>query len=163
MATNDTQVMTGAMAIIKTKTGRPIGIMDSLSWTENVRTEDIKGLGDFYPVSIESMSWSGSGRCSFMMINLKSTGLQESINRDVANSTEFANTLIFKRESFDLYVYKKVPKEYLENNVVAEITELPFAVIEGILIESDAVDMSTDRVTKRNQSFKFSRPVLYRK
>lgn len=163
MATQDLSVMKGAMAILKTKEGATLGIVKSLSWTENMRTEEVKGLGDFSPLKIETMSWSGSGRCSFVMVNLAETGMQGSLNRDVATVAQFVNTLILSRESFDLFVYKKVPKSFIEKKVVSEIEEIPFAIIKGIVIESDAVDLNVDSFAMRNQSFKFTEPVLYTK
>lgn len=154
-------VLTGALAIVKYK-GTTVGLMKSISATENLTRGDVQGLGTILTSEAPVTQWRGSLTCAFYEFDFSQSGLTpDAIKRILQTSQEFEDQLVLNPDGIQVEIYKKV------EDAIDPVTQLikskltPFAVIKRILIESDSFDIAEGQVSGRNSSFRYLDPIIY--
>lgn len=152
--------MTGAIAIIKSN-GVPIGKMRNVTITENVRRQDVRGLGRITVAEAPAVEHAGTMRAGFYEVDFSETGIPNAIRRDVQTIQEFEDNILLDHDGIQVDVFKKV-EDFIDPATGLRRAKLePYAVVTRVLFEQEDIDISEGQVSGRNQSFKFLDPVIF--
>lgn len=153
--------LTGALAIVKYK-GTTVGLMKSISCTENITRADVQGLGTILTSEAPPTQWRGSCQCAFYEFDFSQSGLTpDAIKRILQTSQQFEDQLVLEPDGIQAEVYKKVEDAIDPATNLIKSKLQPFAVIKRLLIESDGFDIAEGQVSGRNQSFRYLDPIIY--
>lgn len=149
-------VITGVLALVKVD-GTVIGKAKGINVTENIQRADVRGLGHLAPQERPAVSWNGTLRVDFILVNLHETTIPGALNRNVNTVDEFTNALTLGELPVTVSVFKKItdpadPLSYKEE---------PFAVINNVLLTSDAWNINEGTISGRNMSFDYLSPVVF--
>ncbi len=156
---NDTKVMHGALGVVR-KNGTAVGKMRNIRWTENVSRGDVRGIGTLLTSEAPAMAWGGSVSCDFYEIDFTTTGVPQSIRRDVQTNQEFEDQLLLDYDGVTLDIFKKVEDIIDETTGLKKPKAIPYATLTKMLIESDGADLTEGAISGHNQSFRYLGPVL---
>lgn len=160
--------VTGAIALISIG-GRTVGLAKTIRAQEQYSRGDVRGLGTVFASEKPVLSHQGTLSCDFFLVDFKTDGVKEAINR-VSNTiysqaltggTSFEDNLVLNTIGFDFTVYKKI------TDIMDPVTKIitpkvePLAVIRQCFIETDSFDISEGSVSGKSQSFVFLQPITY--
>lgn len=152
------KVMTGALGIIK-RNGTPIGRMRNIRWTENLTDATVQGIGTIFVIEAPVVGHGGTLSCSFYSVDFN-TGIPDSIRRDVQTDQEFEDNVLL-RDAIQVDVFKKIEDAIDPDTLLKTAKATPFAIIRGLLLQSDGSDVTEGAISGRDQTFRFLNPVLY--
>lgn len=149
-------VITGVLAIVKSA-GLVIGKIKGVNVTENIQRTDVRGLGHLAAQERPAVAWNGTLRCDFILINLAESTIPNVLNRKVNTVDEFTNALTLGEVAVSVSVFKKIPDPADPINNL----EKPFAVIDNVLLTSDAWQINEGTISGRNMSFDYLTPIIF--
>lgn len=164
------RVLTGALAIIKVN-GTAVGKMRNVRINESFRRVDVpKGLGSIFDDELALVKWSGSVSCSFFEINYKQSGIENAVRRafgpnifsQIASGIDtenFEDQAVLDLDGVDVDVFKKLTDVIDPNTGLIKPKATPYAVVRGMFIESDNVNVDEGNVSGRDQQFRYLYPV----
>ena len=152
-------VMHGALAIIR-RNGTPIGRMRNVRWTENLRDQEVRGLGTILVQESPVVEHGGTLQCDFYEVDFKTTGIPGAIRRDVQTNQQFEDQILL-RDGLQLDIFKKVEDAVDPNTGLKTAKAQPYAIIRDLFINSEGADITEGAISGHNQQFRFNSPVLY--
>lgn len=156
----DTKTMHGALAIIKDQTGRTIGRVRNIRWSETFGDQEVRGLGTIFVQEAPVVSHSANGSMDFYEITFKDTGIPGSIRRDVQTKGQFETQMLL-RDPFQLHIFKRIEDTVDPATGLKTEQAVPYAIIQDALINSEGADVSEGGITGHNVSFRYLSPVIY--
>lgn len=152
--------LTAPLAIIKVG-GVAIGKMKSIRATENVRRQEIVGIGRITAQELATTGWDGSLNCSSFLIDLRQPLIPGSMQRVAQTVSEWENTLILEEDGVQIDIIRKVA--LAKDPVSGLITpgfEI-FASIKGCFLTREGWDITEMNISGRDVDFKYLTPILY--
>jgi hypothetical protein len=139
-----------------------IGKIRNIRVSESIRRIDVKGIGEFYPKEKCPVDWAGSINCQSFLVDLKTTGIIGSPNRNTNDAEKFANTILLDEQGVDIFIYRKVKDQVNPvTGIVETIVEDIVAAIRNCFIERESFDITDGQVAGRDQDFSYLTPVLF--
>jgi len=170
-------VITGAIGFIKvfdpiSVTWKYIGKMRDIRVNENFRRVRVpKGLGSIFADEMALIEWSGTISCSYFEISYGKSGLTDALKRNIFGQSDifskiaagidtanFEDQAVLDDLGLTVDIYKKV-----KGTVVAGIINpdaLVYAIVSGMFIESDNINIAEANLAGRDQTFSYLRPVV---
>jgi hypothetical protein len=152
-------VMHGALAIIR-RNGTPIGRMRNVRWTENLRDQEVRGLGTILVQESPVVEHGGTLTCDFYEVDYSTTGIPGAIRRDVQTNQQFEDQLLL-RDGLQLDIFKKIEGSVDPSTGLKTASATPYAIIRDLFINSEGADITEGAISGHNQSFRFNSPVIY--
>lgn len=160
----DNNVMHGAIAIIKVD-GKVIGKMKNIRVNENVRRQEVIGLGKVFAQEAPVVGWAGTLSCSSFLIDLKADGVPNAFRRKfvkvvstgITGESSLQDQLVLDDVGVRVEIYKSIKGVVGADGVIAPDV-VPFCVVENCLIESESFDVSEGQLSGKDQSFKYLTP-----
>lgn len=161
-------VVTGAIALVKVE-GLVVGKIRNFRYSEDIRREEVRGLGTIIASEIPVVSWSGRLSCDFFETTFKEGGITNAINRRanailsqaISGGYSFEDNLVLNEEGVQIDLFKKVKDVVDPQTKQIRPVLRPFAVLTSCFIEGDGFDLSDGAVGGRNQSFRCLYPIVY--
>lgn len=150
-------VYTAALGIIKVN-GIAIGTMKTINITEDYRTEQIYGIGNFEPQELATLQFSGTATAEmynvdfYKALNVLETG--DALLRTVDSIEQFADTILLNTDGVDIDLYRKVEASRSANGAITSTDEL-FASLRGAKITKDGMSLTEGQVSGRNVEFMY--------
>jgi hypothetical protein len=151
-------VLHGALALVK-KNGTVVGKMRNVSWSETTRRAEVQGLGTLLLQELPAVQHGGTLRASFYEVSFQETGIPGAIRRDVQTDAQFEDNVLLD-EGFQLDIFKKI-SDVVDSSGRKRSKLTPYAIIRGLFIEGDGIDITEGSVSGRNQDFRFTKPVIF--
>jgi hypothetical protein len=155
-------VMHGALAIVR-KNGTAVGRMKNVSWTEDFRREEVRGIGSVLVQEAPVTAHSATLTAEFYEVDFSKTGIPDAIRRDVQTNQEFEDNLLLNHDGVQLDIFKKVEDAIDPDTGLRRAKAQPYAVIKRLLIQSEGGNITEQQIAGHNQSFKYLDPVIYPK
>ncbi len=160
-------VLTGPLAIVKVD-GKAVGKIRDFRYSENIRRDEVRGLGTVMASEAPVTGWAGSLSCSTFVVDFVTAGIPGAINRLSSSvysqvftgGDSFEDNLVLDETGVTIELYKKVGDSV--DPVTRMITPKmePFAILQKCFIEGDGFDVSEGSLATQNQSFKVLTPVV---
>lgn len=162
------KVLTGAIALIKSANGTPIGKMKNISYAEDMRRIPVRGIGTILPSEQAVVEWDGSITCDFYEIAFEKTGIPGAIRRDMGNvdsqasigEISFEDQLILNTEGVALHIFKKISDIIDPKTKLIKPKVIPYAIITSCLITADSFEIAEGSVSGHRQAFKCLKPIM---
>lgn len=159
------EVMHGAIALIKVN-NNVIGKMKNVRVQENVRRQDVIGLGSIFLKESPVVGWTGTLSCSSFAIDLAADGIPNAFKRGFSNivsqalsgQSSMEDQLILDSTGVDVYMFKKVEDLIDPVTKIIKPKAIAFCIVRNCLIESDSFDISEGQLSGKDQSFKYLQP-----
>src|SRR5690349_7402422 len=151
--------MHGALAIIR-RNGQAIGRMRNIRWTEDLRDQEVRGLGTIFVQEAPVVAHGGTWSCDFYEVDFKSTGIPGLVRRDVQTKQEFEDNVLL-RDGLQLDIFKKEEDAINPNTGLKTAKATPYAIITNLLLNSEGADITEGAISGHNQSGRFLDPVIY--
>ena len=153
--------VTGPIALIKVN-GVTIGKIRDVRATETYARGEIRGLGNLEAQETPILSHSGTFSVDAFLIDLKSSGIKQLVNREVVSPEQFVNTVLLNENGIDIYIYKKVPKTIDDTTkLVTAIDEEPIAILRRCFLDSVSFNISEGQVSTHSQTGRFLDPIIF--
>lgn len=160
-------VLTGALALIKVR-GQVIGRMQSIRYTENIRRQEVRGIGTIFASEAAAVEWTGQLTCDFFEITFHETGIAGAVKRQFANIlsrveqglTSFEDQLVLDTDGIQIDIFKKVADVIDPTTRIIKPKLSPYATISSAMIESDGFTITDTSIAGHNQSFRCLRPIV---
>lgn len=153
------KTMTGALAIIK-RNGTVIGRMRNIRWSEDLRDQEVRGIGSLVVLEAPVVSHSGTFSCDFYEIDFKSTGIPGLINRNVQTIKDFEDNILL-RDGIQLDIFKKVEDTVDPVTGFKTAKAQPYAILRNVLLNNEGADITEGAVSGHNMSGRYLDPVIY--
>lgn len=170
-------VITGAIAFIKVfdpiaNTFEYIGKMRDIRVNENFRRVRVpKGLGSIFADEFALVEWAGTISCSYFEISYGKTGLTSALKRNIfgqgdmfsqiaggITTENFEDQAVLDDVGLTVDIYKKV-QGTITNGIIQPDAKI-YAIVSGMFIESDNINISEANIAGRDQTFQYLRPVV---
>jgi hypothetical protein len=153
------KVLTGALAIVKVN-GTPIGRMRTVTATENLRRQPVRGIGTILVQESPVVEHAGTLNAQFYEVDFQKTGIPKAINREVQTKQEFEDNVLLNHDGVQVDIFKKIT-DYVDTNTGKIIPKaIPHAIITRVLIEQENIDISEGQVSGHNQNFTYLDPII---
>lgn len=159
------KVFTGALGLIKVN-GKIVGKAKTVRVTENIRRQEVGGIGTILPSEKPVVGWQGTLNCSFMSISFDKDGLPDAIKRKfpnvasqvLAGESSFEDQLVLDNDGITMDIFKKVTDAIDANGNIKPMLE-PYVTVRNLLIESQGFDISDGAIVGHDQTFSYLTPI----
>lgn len=158
----DKRTVTGPIALIRVK-GYAIGKIRDFRATETYARAEVRGIGSLKAEEAPILSHSGTFTIDSFLVNLKSSGVRQLLNRTVSSPQQFVNTVLLgNEEGVDIHVYKKVADAVDDaTRVVTSVGENAIAIIRKCLLDSMSFNISEGQISTHSQTGRFLEPIIF--
>jgi len=154
------QVLHGALGIVK-RNGVTIGHMRSISVNENHALGRVMGLGEYEPIELPALSFSGSMQCDFYGVNFKDDGIPDAIKREAQSAQDVVDNILLNQDGVEVVLFKKVEDSVNSETGLIEATSIPYARVSGAFLESSSFSVQEGQISGMNQGFQLKKIIKY--
>lgn len=153
--------VTGPIALVKVN-GIVIGKIRDIRATETFARGEIRGLGNLNAQEVPILSHSGTFSVDSFLVDLRSSGVRQLLNRDVVSPEQFINTVLLSETGIDIFVYKKVPQTVdSTTGLVTAVDEEPIAILTRCFLDSSGFNISEGQLASHSQTGRFLDPIIF--
>lgn len=154
------QVLHGALGIVK-KDGVTIGHMKSISVNENHALGRVMGIGEYEPVELPALQFSGSMQCDFYGVDFKTDGVPDAIKRSANSAQDVVDNILLNDEGVEVVLFKKVEDTIDPETGLVVATSAVYARVSGAFLETSSFNVSEGQISGMNQSFQIKKMIKY--
>lgn len=154
------QVITSPLAVVKAQ-GQTVGKLQNVRVDETYNRVLVNGIGDLAFDEAPVISFSGTVNFDLFLINFSESSIPFAIRRFANSIEDFVNSLILNEEGVQIEILKKVKDSVDPNtgNITPRFKTI--AAIYDCFITGDGFNIVNQQVSGRNQSFIYTKPIVY--
>ncbi len=139
------------------------GYIRNISFTENIQRQDIRGLGDLYPVEVPAVSANNSFNLDQFFLDFETPVMKKLLNR-YGGADALINTLSLGDLPFSINIYKReISSQDSSTNLVTSTVSAgeEMVILRDCYIDSQNWTLAADGIASTTVQGRYLTPVSF--